>query len=130
MTINFTKDEALNYFYDSLCNGLIELGYLGIELDFLSEDYKMAKQSLLNKGKTDTICYEDVLIEMISMGLPLHFIDHNEEGKKITITQTDVTTKMSKVPVHHLVEIIQERDDADTACAVLQTILFGEIIYG
>ena len=125
MTITFTTDEALEHFNTALCNGLDYILMHGLTLDYEDAHYKQAKASL----KPGT-CFEDVLIQILKDGHPL--VLHDEEGgmddSKVYIQ--DVVERMSLVPIRHMMNAINEDDDAETADVIIQTIFYKDIIFG
>ena len=123
MEIKLTHDESLEIFHLAMCNGLGYIRGYGIAVDYNTEDYKKASNTV-KLG-----CWEDVLLQILLNGRPLQFID--EEGEEThTIYISDVIDKVSKTNAEHLLNIINEEDDAIDADCVLQTVIFGEVIYG
>ena len=78
------------------------------------------------------ICYEDVLMQILRGGKKLKFVDVEDEESEQTkeISLADVHEKVCKMPIEHLNDYIEENDDATTADVLLQTVLYGEIIFG
>lgn len=129
MKLTMTKKEAEEIFYNSLCNGLGEMS--GYDLDFVydKDAYKVAKSTLKEKNPNDAICYEDVLMQLLREGGKLTFVDVDAE-EAYSITMKEVHSRVKNTPIQHLIDYMQENDDAYTADAVLQTVFFKEIIYG
>jgi hypothetical protein len=132
MEIKFTEDEALDIFHTALCNavGTNYINSYGIELTYSGDDYKEAKKSLHLKNINATLCYEDILIEMLRIGKTLIMIDYENDDEKKEITIHDVINRIGKVPFRNLSNILQETDDVYDADAVIQTIFYEEIIFG
>ncbi len=139
MRIIFTTEESEKYFHLALCNIGSLLTVSGCELDWNETDYKRAKRSLQNKIKSgeiilntnNTICTEDVLVEILRIGKTLKVNDIDGEGeytKKITLA--DVHKRVAKTPIRHLSDMINEDDDAYSAFALLQTVFFEKEIFG
>jgi hypothetical protein len=126
MEIKLTKEESENYFLNSLCNGLGELSGYSIGVEFTDEDYKSAKDKLAETSP----CYEDVLMQILKDGNSLQFVDAEGGEDTVFIKLSDVHTKMPLVPFQHLSNMILENDDATTADVILQTIIYGDIIFG
>ena len=129
MKIVLTKEESENHFHNALCNSS-NMPYYGIFLDYSNTDYAAAKKSLKRKGQEGT-CQEDVWMEILRIGGKLTFIDEEKNGVgNKSITLKDVHSRVAKTPLNHLTDAINENDDADTADAILQTVFYGEVIFG
>ena len=127
MTITLTQQESENLFFDALCNGLYELRYYNLYLNFDDEEYKSSKEKL--KASNQTLCYEDVLMQMLRDGYKLEIIDYNgDESHYITLDL--VHERVAKTPTRHLMDAINESGDAITADCILQTVIYEEVIYG
>lgn len=121
--IKFSEQRSLELFQDALANGLIYLLGYGIDIDYYKIEYQQAREKL------EVPCYEDVLVQILKDGGTLDFIDF-EEGNITTIYLEDVINNMPKVPLKTLLEVLEDKGDAISADVVLQTIIFGEVIYG
>lgn len=128
MKIKLTIRESEKIFFDSLCNGALGcLFNAGIELVIDNAKYDEAKKVLKEKS-TDLICIEDVYMQMLRMGYTLDFVDcEGEYDAKVTLEK--VHKRVSKIPTHDMLDIIEFNDDAMTAYRVLQTVLYEEIIF-
>ena len=149
--IKLTPQESEKYFHSALCNGLgyVTSGY-GLRLDYTKKAYNDAKKSLEEKiekgevphfvyhpeyekkeGKKPTICFEDVLIEILATGGALKMTDIEGEGanpREITIKE--VHERVQKTDFDHLNDMINEQDDAVTADVIIQTVFLNEVIFG
>lgn len=132
MKIQMSKSESEIIFFDSLCNGLSEVcNCYDLSFVYDSEDYSKAKNKLKSEDPENlkTICFEDVIMEILRSGGKLSLVDEDAE-ESYSITLQDVHTRVKKTPIRYLLDIMKENDDAETADAVLQTVFCGEIIYG
>ena len=129
MNINLTHEESEAHFYNAICNGLGELRYYDLELDYDTKEYKAAKQQLSDKQPDTQACWEDVLMEMIRSGNTLWIVDSND-GERHPITLDLVHERVQQTPVNHLMNAINENDDATTADCIIQTVIYGDVIYG
>lgn len=129
MEIKLTKEEAEQYFFNALCNGLgyVQSGY-SIELTYVKEDYVRAKKSL--QEKTKDACYEDILLEILRTGGALKMVDHESGEDTKVITLADVHERVAKTPIRHLNDMINKEDDAVTADVIIQTVFYEDIIFG
>jgi hypothetical protein len=125
MKILLTPAESETFFYNSLCNGLGYIQGYGLELSVNEKDYKAARKKL------DSPCFEDVLMQVLRDGKPLKMIDHGCDGEYTKeITLKDVHEKVQTTDAKWLLQMEHEEDDATTADCILQTVFFGEIIFG
>jgi len=130
MTVKLTPTESETIFHNALCNGLGYVEGYGIELDFNKQDYARAA-TVLKQGATDAVCYEDVLLQILKDGKKLTMIDHECEGEYTrSITIKDVHKRVSQTPIRHLMNMINEEDDAETADVVIQSVFFKDVIFG
>jgi hypothetical protein len=129
MNINLTHEESEAHFYNAICNGLGELRYYDLELDYDNKEYKAAKQQLSDKQPDTQACWEDVLMEMLRSNNTLWVVDSND-GERHPITLDLVHERVQQTPVNHLMNAINENDDATTADCIIQTVVYGDVIYG
>ena len=126
MKITLTPSESEEFFHTALCNGLGYLGQYGIELDYNEDEYKSSRATI----GPNAPCFEDVLLQMLRDGYKLKFIDHENGMDETDITLHDIHEKVQLTESRHLLNMENENGDADTADAVLQTVLYGEVIFG
>jgi hypothetical protein len=129
MNINLTHEESEAHFYNAICNGLGELKYYDLDLDYDAKEYKAAKQQLSNKQPDTQACWEDVLMEMLRSNNTLWIVDPND-NERHPITLDLVHERVQQTPVNHLMNAINENDDVTTADCIIQTVIYGEVIYG
>ena len=130
MKIILEKQEAESMFYNSLCNGLNELSYYGLQLSFFDADYTKAAKKL-KETATDTVCYEDVLMQILRDGKKLSVIDNENGGDySVSIDLNDVHERVALTPIRHLMDAINEDHDAITADCILQSVFFKEVVFG
>ncbi len=135
MTITLTNEEALDYFYRALCNGLgyVCSGY-NLQLDYADAEYAKSKKNLQAiydaENNKETICFEDVLMQMLKDGYKLTLRDLSESEDDAVIGINEVYERMPKVSSSRLLDMENENDDAVTADAIIQTVFLGDIIYG
>jgi hypothetical protein len=127
MEIKLTPQESETYFFNALCNGVVQMGYYNLELAYEIDDYTSAKATLVKEASD--VCYEDVLMQILRNGNSLTMVDLDAEDS-YSITMQDVHERVQQTPVHNLLEMIEGRDDADTADCIIQQVFFSEIIFG
>ena len=130
MNIQLTNQEKEEIFFNAMCNGLSNVSYWEFKIDYNSEDYQSAKESLLNNGKS-SVCYEEVFMEMLKMGKSIDFVDLGCDGEYTkSLTMDMIHKNIEKTPMNNLFNVAQEQDDSSDADAILQSVLFEEIIFG
>lgn len=121
--IKFSEQRSLELFKDALSNGLSYLRGYDIEEDYSKLEYQQAKEKL------NAPFYEDVLVQILEDGGSINFIDY-ESMSISTIHLEDVVNNMPKVPLNTLLEVLNDMGDAISYDVILQTIIYGEVIYG
>lgn len=132
MKKDLTPAETENLFFDALCNSLayMESGY-GLELTYTKQDYTAAKSNFKAQNGPDiAICIEDILMQILKDGNSLKILDHENETYTRSITIKDVHEKVALTPENHLIEAINETGDVITGDCILQSVFFGEVIFG
>jgi len=130
MEIKLTHTESEIFFYNALCNGLSYIGDYNLELTYDETSYTDAKNRLKKKSPNEGLCYEDVLMEILRGGgvLTLEDRDGNEDSASITLQE--VHDRVATTQLNHLMNMINEDDDAETADVILQTVFLQDIVYG
>jgi len=129
MTIVLTHTESETYFHNALCNGLGEMRYYGLCLDFDGKEYKKARAKLEKEG--NGTCYEDVLLQILRGGGTLTMVDEENDGDYTrTITIKDVHDRVATTPLSHLMDMINEQDDATTGDVILQSVFYDDVPFG
>ena len=130
MKIILSPEESEKYFYNALCNGLdyVCSGY-NLLFHVNPKAYNQAKSILWNSSNKETICYEDILMQVLKDGNKLTLIDEESEESWF-ITLDDVHKKVSEAPADHLMDMVNGNDDAVTADVILQSVFIGEVMFG
>jgi hypothetical protein len=124
MTVQLTPQESETHFHNALCNGLGQVRAYGLELEYDIDHYKEARWSL------DNPCFEDVLMQILKDGHSLTLVDEEGDEEDAIVTLKEVHERVSKTPIRHLVDAIEENDDAETADVILQTVFLNDVVYG
>lgn len=131
MKIMLTAEEAENHFFDAMCNALAYVQGYGLELDINHAHYNKALATLKAQRPNETICFEEVLMQMLRQGDGLTMKDIENEGEYTrTIHLKEVHERVANTPVNHLMDAINENGDATTADVILQTVFFEEVVFG
>lgn len=127
VTIELTKQESEQAFHGILCN-CISMGWFngyGITLDYNKGAYKRASEKLENP------CREDVWMQILKDGGKLFFIDWECDGEyNAEVTLEDVHTKLQTAPLEDIQVVLDGTGDVINDDIVLQTMLYGEVIFG
>ena len=126
MKILLTAQESEQIFYNSLCNGH-QIAYYGLQLEY-DEEYDKAKKRLVKKG--ERTCLEDVWMEILRGGGTLTLVDEENGLEPSVISLQDVHERVQNTDARHLLDAINEEDDGDTADVILQSVFYGEVIFG
>ena len=133
MKLILTTEEKEQFFYSCLCNA-VGTGYMdgyGITIDTDENEYQKAKRDLVAQGESP--CLEDVWMQVLRNGGTIDLLDVEGEGENsasLSLKQVHSSRKWAKVPIERIIEMHQEQDDAETADFILQTLFFGEVIFG
>lgn len=128
MTIVLTKEESEKHFHNALCNG--SMFAQNGTLDYSQRDYASSKKNLKKLKPEESVCTEDVWMQMLRDGKKLKYIDHEDKAMNRDITIKMVHQRVAKTPLEHLVDAVMEKDDAVTAYVILQQVIFDEQIFG
>ena len=143
MKIKFEKKDLEQILYDSFCNGgLSELYHCGISADWESNqnhiNYINARTRLKEKAKeNETICIEDVYIEILKNGDAIIFTD--DEGgsdELIELRLDDALLNINSISDENKIELAKllDEDNCDADAwdyfNAIQYALYKEVIYG
>lgn len=131
MKIELTNQEAESIMHNALCDSGI--GIHGLEISFDKDEYRKSKDNWVKANEGKSPCYEDVLMQLLRDGYSIAVIDTEGDGEgdyDSVITMKDVYERMPMVHYSRLIQMIEEEYDADTTDCVLQTIFYGEVIFG
>lgn len=125
--IILTNEQSEEIFGNAMCNAIGTNYWEGYSIRVITdgEQYKKAQQDLVNPA------WEDILIQILKNGGHLEVRDDDGYGEILaSIKLEDVHEKVSKAPQWALLQVLEETDDVITADVILQTVFFGEIVYG
>jgi hypothetical protein len=130
MKIQLTQQEAEAIMNNALCDSGI--GMHGLEFTFDKHEYHSSQVRWMKANEGISPCYEDVLMQMLRDGYSIGVIDtEGDDGEyDKTITMQDVYDRMNLVHYSRIIQMVEEDYDADTTDVVLQTIFYGEVIFG
>lgn len=138
MKIILNKAESEQYFYNALVNGLTyfcnSYGFVITwnEMSYMFAAAELQQQSKEKDGTLILPCFEDILMQMLRTGetITFHDIEGEEEYTK-DVTLDLIHKRVCKAAVQHLIDMNNVEDDACTADAIIQAVLFdGEMIFG
>ena len=129
--VSIADNDVPTLFRDCLCSGSV--GFGALRLEYTDDSYAEAKKSLLERrpeGDYGTLCWEDVITEIIKTGNTLKFIDVDDEETFYLVNLETIKKNAAKIELEHLHAMIYNQDDAITHDSILQTLIMGEIVYG
>ncbi len=130
VSIKLSEDFKKEIIYNALCNGLGQLQCYGLNLLWSDEDYTEAKKSYYQRTeRISGACYEDILMELITMGKKVVFEDLESE-EFYDFKLSDALMNLDNLPIWVINQILEESDDGETADIVLQYCLFNEVVFG
>ena len=125
LKISLTNELSEEIFYNALCNSMDYMcSSYGLDLWYKEADYKNAKAKLTNP------CIEDVWMQMLRDGCKIGLKDLEGGEDTAYIKLATIHERVKNVPLDHLLDMIDENDDATTGEVVLQIVFLNEIIYG
>lgn len=126
-----SKETLNNILHLCLCDGLHYFGGYGIDIGYDKADYKKAKEQLVTENK-ETVCFEDVIMRVLQNGGGLKFSDIEGEGENdaILFLNEETYSRFKLIPIERLLKVINEEYDAEDADVVIQTLVYGEILFG
>lgn len=125
MKLLLTNEEKEQFFYNALCNIGGTLSGYGLELDYDNDEYRKSKEKLSNP------CIEDVFMQMLKDGYSLKLNDIEGDGENdTTISLYKVHSNIELTPFDDLMAMHNEEDDGNTADSIIQSVAYGEIIFG
>lgn len=131
MKIELTNDEALEIFHTAMCNSLECMRNYGLYWDWNEDQYKTAKNELLEKHPKTAICFEDVIKRMLQLGYSISLIDEEGDGYySRSITLQDIIDRLPHTPIGHLNDMIEGVDDAITGDVIIQQCFYNDVIFG
>lgn len=129
MTLQLTSQDIQKVLMDVLCNGGVSfLHSSGIDLELDDDIYKKHKQS----GD----CIEDVMMKMLNSGEAISFVDSEDDDSEYTkdLTLELATERLSNITDEHFLQcvknVIEDNGDAEDGFAIIQFIIYGEVIFG
>lgn len=130
MQVILTTDEKLKMVYEALTTGLPYFPGYGLALEYDQGEYVKARNVLNANPTGETICIEDIQMQMVRMGFGLNFVDEEGDEEPVTLTLSLIESQWDKVPHATIMAFVTENYDADDADRLFQYILFGQLVYG
>jgi hypothetical protein len=140
------NNDVRELIYDSFCNGGLEsLSYSSIKIDWKNnsnkENYDKAKDLLKKDNPNKTLCIEDILTEMF-VNNGIYFRDYEDDDDSeyfhftFDLAKENLANALdgdnSERLISTIQKIIPEYMDADMYDYddILQTAMYGEVVYG
>lgn len=114
--------------YEILC-GIDAIGYWAC-IDYNNQEYADAKAYVKKRDNTETVCIEDVWLEMISKGNEFIIRDLEDRKEKYLLTFEAIEKGIEQNAKERPWDNDLEYMDGDTVDCLIQYALFGEIVFG
>lgn len=124
------KDTLIKLIHDCLCDGLHYFSSYGIEVKVSKRAYNDARTEIKQEGVE--LCYEDVWIQVLKDGGSIAFIDVENAGDMTGFLSLSDSTlnNFAKVPFQNIINLLNEEYDAGDCDTILQTLVWGEVVFG
>ena len=139
MTLQLTKEEAEEVFFDALCNGLSQLTGYGLMLSYRDKEYREAREHLVREHENEENykpCLEDILMRMLKNGHYISVIDTEDDDSEHQLVLNMIYDALENVKHEDkslfdaVKNCIDETGDADDSDTILQSCWFGDIMFG
>jgi hypothetical protein len=134
-SIDFSSDSTPPVFVDMFYNGLVQnsFNYYGVEDITSAEDFVSARAKVA--GKKGTLCWEDIMLQVLSDGNIVLEDTYQEEKIKLNLIKVaDNFLKAFNSDPNYFMKLVMqhvdESSDAVTYDCWLQMAVYGEVIYG
>lgn len=117
-----SKKQSEQIFLEALCSFNYLRSY-GLELAYNFSDYQTVRKNCPD------LSFEEVLMHLLRRGDSIRVLDF-EGDYNSQIQMRDIWDKVPTTDLRHLAAIAEGNYDADDCDTVLQTVFFGEVIFG
>lgn len=131
MKVSATREEKLDILYKCVVDGLPFFPAYGLALDYYEPDYDAAKTSWQERNTGESVCREDIWVEIVRNGGTLIF-DDLEEGASFQLNLDTIDKNWDSIADHapySFAALVADDYDANNSCNVFQCLLFGEVRY-
>lgn len=101
------------------------------QIDYENKDYKNAQVKLIKKRQS-SLCREDVFACIVLKGKGIKIIDCEDEDNVVVFNAALFNKNLPKCDPMEVIKLLDDNGDYDyyTTDSILQTLIFGEVIYG
>ena len=115
--------------YEALCNSLNEFAYAGLQLEISRDDYNKARSILLEDEPKKIVSIELVYTQhIVENGIQV--IDTENECYACDISWSEIMDNSKKLIRSDVKMMKDGTGDSLTAFNIIQTLFFGEVVYG
>lgn len=125
-----TQEVLIKIIHDCLCDGLHYFSGYGIDVKVSDAAYIDARAMIKEEGVT--ICFEDVWVQVLKNGRSIVFLDVEGEGEMngyLSLSEATLNN-FQKVPFANIINLLNEEYDAVDCDVILQTLVWGEVVFG
>ena len=128
MDFKLNQAEAEEVFFNCLCDNDLYIH----DLEIVSSDklYERARTNWIKLNDRQFPTIEDVWMQILRDGGKLGLKDWSRSEQLAVVTLEELQERMSKAPSKNLINVLEGNYDVTDTDVILQTIFYGEVIFG
>lgn len=128
MDFKLNQAEAEEVFFNCLCDN--DLYIHDLEIVSNSKAYNDARDNWIKLNDRQFPTIEDVWMQILRDGGKLGLKDWSRSEQLAVVTLEELQERMSKAPSKNLINVLEGNYDVTDTDVILQTIFYGEVIFG
>jgi hypothetical protein len=128
MEIKLNQAETEEVFFNCLCDN--DLYIHDLEIVSNSKAYNDARDNWIKLNDRQFPTIEDVWMQILKDGGKLGLKDWSRSEQLAVVTLEELQERMSKAPSKNLMNVLEGNYDVTDTDVILQTIFYGEVIFG
>lgn len=128
MDFKLNKAEAEEVFFNCLCDN--DLYIHDLEIVSNSKAYNDARDNWIKLNDRQFPTIEDVWMQILRDGGKLGLKDWGGSEELAKVTLEELQERISKAPLENVTHVLEGNYDATDTDIILQTIFYGEVIFG
>jgi hypothetical protein len=128
MEIKLNQAETEEVFFNCLCNN--DLYIYDLEIVTNTKSYNDARDNWIKLNDRQFPCIEDVWMQILKDGGKIGLKDWSGCEPLAKVTLEELQERMSKAPSKNLINVLEGSYDVNDTDVILQTIFYGDVIFG